>query len=190
MMHNVPSDTLRVVGDYFVERGVEVSGGIATVPGASFGVRQNERLGWLNYEAEKTQRDMAQFFAENAAVFDELIIDDFYCTADTSPESQQARGGRSWGQYRQDLLVSLLERMIVQPARGARPTVRLIQKYPQWYDRFQMFGYDPARMPAAFDRIWVGTEVRNPKTRRMGFVQPTEGYFNYRWLAAARRPQG
>ena len=185
----VSPDTLRVVRDFFVERGVQVSGGIATVPGASFGVRQNERLGWLNYEAEKTQRDMAQFFAENAAVFDELIIDDFYCTADTSPESQKARGGRSWGQYRQDLLVSLLERMIVQPARGARPTVRLIQKYPQWYDRFQMFGYDPARMPAAFDRIWVGTEVRNPKTRRMGFVQPTEGYFNYRWLAAAVGPK-
>ena len=53
----VSPDTLRVVRDYFVERGVQVSGGIATVPGASFGVRQNERLGWLNYEAEKTQRE-------------------------------------------------------------------------------------------------------------------------------------
>jgi hypothetical protein len=55
-------------------------------------------------------------------------------------------------------------------------------KFPQWYDRFHLFGYDPARMSAFFDRVWVGTEVRNPKTQRMGFVQPTQGYMNYRWL--------
>jgi hypothetical protein len=37
-------------------------------------------------------------------------------------------------------------------------------------------------MPAYFDQVWVGTEVRDPETRRMGFVQPTEGYMNFRWL--------
>jgi hypothetical protein len=63
-----------------------------------------------------------------------------------------------------------------------KPGVRLVIKYPQWYDRFHMFGYDPARMSPMFDAVWVGTEVRNPKTQRMGFVQPTQGYMNYRWL--------
>lgn len=180
----VSPDQLRAVAGFFRREGLEVSGGIATVPGRTFGVRQNGGLSWLNYQAEKTQRDIAAYFRENAPVFEELIVDDFYCTADTSPESDRARGGRDWARYRQDLLVSLVEPMMLAPARAARPGVRVILKYPQWYDRFHLFGYDPVRLSPPFDAIWVGTEVRNPETRRMGYVQPTEGYFNFRWLRA------
>ena len=60
----------------------------------------------------------------------------------------------------------------------------MILKFPQWYDLFQLYGYDPLRMPEYFDEIWVGTEVRDPETRRMGYVQPTQGYMNFRWLAS------
>ncbi len=181
----VPVEILRAARDHFRTEGFEVAGGIATVPGSGWGVRQNENLGWLNYEAEKTRSDIRQFFSENAAIFDELIVDDFYCTADTSPASEKARGARSWAEYRQELLASLLEPMIVGPARAVRPSVRLILKFPQWYDRFHLFGYDPARMPPAFDSVWVGTEVRNPLTQRMGFVQPFQGHVNFRWLSSA-----
>jgi hypothetical protein len=172
----VPPATLSELRRYFEARQIRTTGAIATVPGKQFGVRQNEKLGWLNWEAEKTRRDVAQFFTENAAVFDEIMVDDFYCTGDTTPESERARGGRSWGQYRQDLLVSLIEPLM------RRPGARLILKYPQWYDRFHRFGYDPERMSALVDEVWVGTEVRNPETPRMGYVQPTEGYINFRWL--------
>jgi hypothetical protein len=180
----VPPATLTTVRDFFEEHGIACSGGIATVPGSKFGVRQNGGLGWLNWQNPQTQQDVARFFTENAPIFDELIVDDFYCTSDTSPESDQARGDRSWGEYRRDLLVALIEPMIFRPARDANPDIRLILKYPQWYDRFHLFGYDPARMSPPFDQIWVGTEVRNPATRRMGFVQPTEGYMNFRWLSS------
>lgn len=179
-----PPTLLTEARDFFETRGIEACGGIATVPGASFGTRQNEALGWLNWEDVKTRRDVAEFFTENAPLFKDLIVDDFFCTADTSPESARARGSRSWAAYRRDLLVSSVGPLIVRPARAARPTVRLILKFPQWYDRFHLFGYDPPRMMTSFDRIWVGTEVRDPRTRRMGFVQPTEGYMNFRWLAS------
>lgn len=180
----VPPELLRVVQGFFAPRGVACAGGIATVPGRTFGVRQNGGLSWLNWEDAKTRREVAGFFSENAPLFDELIVDDFYCTGDTSPASDRARAGRSWGEYRRELLASLIDSIIVKPARAAHPDVRLILKYPQWYDRFHKFGYDPLRMSPRFDEIWVGTEVRDPKTRRMGFVQPTEGYFNFRWLAS------
>jgi hypothetical protein len=180
----VDPKTLAEVRAFFAARGIECAGGIATVPGQGFGTRQDAELGWLNWESPATQRDVAGFFTENAPVFETLIVDDFYCTADTSPVSERARGSRSWGEYRRDLLVSLLEPMVFHPARHARPEVQLILKFPQWYDRFHLFGYDPPRMSAPFDQIWVGTEVRNPFTRRMGFVQPTEGYVNFRWLTA------
>lgn len=180
----VPPELLRTVRRFLADHHLESAGGIATVPGSQFGVRQNEGLGWLNWQDPKTQADVAGFFTENAPLFDELIVDDFFCTGDTSPASNLARGARSWGEYRRDLLVALIEPLMLRPARTGNPDIRLILKYPQWYDRFHLFGYDPERMSVPFDQIWVGTEVRDPATRRMGFVQPTEGYMNFRWLTS------
>jgi len=174
----VAPEVLAELRKYFESRGIAAAGGIATVPGKRFGERQNTALGWLNWESEKTRRDVAGFFHENAAVFDTLIVDDFYCTADTSPASEKARAGREWGAYRQDLLLGLVKPLM------RRPGVRLIVKYPQWYDRFHLFGYDPARLSPLFDGVWCGTEVRNPETRRMGHTQPTQGYMNFRWISS------
>lgn len=171
--------------DFFERHGIACSGGIATVPGAGFGERQTGGLDWLNWESGKTRAGVRGFFVEDAPLFPALIVDDFYCTGDESAGADGARGARSWSQYRRDLLVALIPELITRPAREAHPGVRLFLKFPQWYDRFHVFGYDPARMPAGFDEIWVGTEVRNPETRRMGYVQPTEGYMNFRWLSSA-----
>lgn len=181
---HVPPEQLREIRAFFARQGIDCSGGIATVPGASFGVRQTGGLDWLNWESPKTRADVAQFFSENAPVFEELIVDDFYCTGDVSPASELARGHRPWSEYRRDLLVSLIEPMMLKPTRAANRGTRLIIKYPQWYDRFHLFGYDPPRMSVPFAQVWVGTEVRDPQTRRMGFVQPTEGYMNFRWLTS------
>lgn len=178
----VPPELLRRLRDHFRGRGIEATGAIAKVPGRSFGQRQNEGYSWLNFEDPKTRQGIAGFFEENAPIFDEIIIDDFYCTADTSAISQQARGGRSWEEYRREMLVALMEPMMLAPARRANPRVRLIMKFPQWYDLFDRYGYEPARMGAAFPRLWAGTEVRNPETPRMGHVMPTEGYVNWSWL--------
>jgi len=180
----VSPEALAEVRDFFTARKMRAAGGIATVPGRTFGQRQNGGLDWLNWEDPKTRRDLAGFFTENAPLFSELIVDDFFCTADTSPASERARGERTWGAYRRDLLVSLVGPSLTEPAQAARPGARLIVKFPQWYDRFHLFGYDPPRMAAQFDQVWVGTEVRDPQTQRMGFVQPTEGYMNFCWLAS------
>ncbi len=180
----VPASQLRPLREFFAAHGIQCSGGIATVPGATFGARQHGGLSWLDWESDKTRSGVAGFFRENAPVFDELIVDDFYCTGDTSAEAEKAKGNRSWGEYRRTLLVSLLQPLIIDPTRKARPQTQLIIKFPQWYDRFQEFGYDPLRMAPHFDQVWVGTEVRNPETRRMGFVQPTEGYVNFQWITS------
>lgn len=185
----VSPETLKRLRADLAALGFETSGGIATVPGKKFAVRNQGALSWLNWESLATRNDIAAFFSSNAPVFDELVIDDFYCTMDTSPESDRARAGRDWGDYRRDLLSSLLPPIVVQPARAANSRVQLTIKYPQWYDRFHLYGYDPARMSPFFDRVWVGTEVRNPKTQRMGFVQPTQGYINFRWLSSLIGPK-
>jgi len=173
---------LQTVRDYFESNGLEVAGGIATTPGKGFGVRQEGQLGWFNFQHPKTRRDLKKVIRLTAGIFDEMIVDDFLCTADTSAMSVAARGDRTWSQYRRGLLTGLSQDLIVRSAREENPGITIIIKYPQWYDRFHMFGYDVVRQPEIFDKVWVGTETRGPATRRMGYVQPYEGFVNFRWL--------
>jgi len=180
----VTPELLTAARDDFRARGLLVSGGLTTVPGKTFGVQSNPGRTWLNFQAEQTQRDIIKFYTENAAIFDEIMVDDFYATEDTTPESEKARGGLSWSEYRRKLLVSLIDSAMLKPAHAVQPSTRVIIKFPQWYEAFHIRGYDPPGMAAAASQIWVGTETRNPHTSAYGFVVPTEGYINFRWLAS------
>lgn len=180
----VSTALLKETTDFFKENGFEVIGGIATVPGNGFGVQQDGPLSWFNWQNKKTQDDLRNVMTSVAPIFDDFIIDDFFCTADTSAESKAAKGDRSWGEYRRALLTELSESVFIKPAKKVNPDIKMIIKYPQWYDRFHMFGYDVATEPPLFDSVWVGTETRGQYTQRFGFVQPYEGFINYRWLAS------
>jgi len=173
---------LQNIRDLFEKHQIEVVGGIATVPGENFGVRQEAQLGWFNWQNPKTQSDLKEVMMMSADVFDEFIIDDFLCTADTSVESKAAKGERSWSQYRRDLLTELSESVFIEPARSINPDIAMIIKYPQWYDRFHLFGYDVENETALYDKVYVGTESRGQYTQRFGFVQPYESFVSYQWM--------
>ncbi|MEN8191428.1 MAG: hypothetical protein ABFS12_01345, partial [Bacteroidota bacterium] len=168
----IEKSLLQKVRDRFLKNGINVVGGIATVPGKDFGVRQEAKLGWFNWQNPKTQNDLKKVVKMAAGVFDEFIVDDFLCTADTSDESKAAKGDKSWSQYRRDLLTELSTEIFIKPAKEVNPNIKMIIKYPQWYDRFHLFGYELAREPQLFDQVWVGTESRGQYTQRYGFVQP------------------
>jgi hypothetical protein len=175
---------LETVRDYFLANGLKVAGGIAPTHGKDFGVRENTTLEWFNFQAAKTQADLEPVVRLTARVFDELIVDDMWCTADTSEMSQQAKGDRTWAGYRMDLMTELAEKLVLKPAREENSKISVILKYPQWYDRFHLYGYDVVREPKMFDKIWVGTETRGPDTQYMGFVKQYEGFINYKWLGS------
>ncbi|MBN2592755.1 MAG: hypothetical protein JXA81_04545 [Sedimentisphaerales bacterium] len=181
--HLVSTEHLIFARDWLKDMNIEVVGGIATVPGGDFGVRQKGPLGWFNWQNEKTQRDLEKTIRMAAGIFDTFIIDDFLCTGDVSDESKAVKGWRSWGQYRRELLTELAQSVFIGPAKQVNPDITMIVKYPQWYDRFHLFGYDTKTLPELFDMVWVGTETRGRNTQRFGFVQPYEGFVNYRWLA-------
>lgn len=180
----VEKEILETSRDFFLKNNIDVVGGIATVPGGDFGVRQEAPLGWFNWQNEKTQTDLEKVVRMAAEVFDVFIVDDFLCTGDTSRESKSAKAEKTWSQYRMDLLSDLSTKLFIGPAKEVNPDITMIIKYPQWYDRFHLFGYDVEREPKLFDKVWVGTETRGQYTQRYGFVQPYEGFVNYRWLAA------
>ena len=180
----VKDSLLKSVTVFFKNNGFDVAGGIATVPGDDFGVRQEAQYGWFNWESKKTQDDLRHVMETTAPFFDSFIVDDFLCTADTSQESKNAKGDRSWPEYRRDLLVRLSKELFIDPAKKTNPEIQMIIKYPQWYDRYHIYGYDVARQPGLFDEVWIGTEVRDPYTRRFGYVQPYESFIDYRWMAS------
>jgi len=187
--HVVPPEQLVAVRDWFVKRDIVIVGGIATVPGGEVGVRQEGPLGWFNWQNPKTQQDLLEIIRASAPVFDTFIVDDFLCTGDVSAESKAVKADRSWGVYRRELLTELARSVFIDPAKEANPDITMIVKFPQWYDRFHLFGYDTATFPRLFDRVWVGTETRGRDTQRFGFVQPYEGFINYRWLADVAGPK-
>lgn len=174
--------TLIAVRDYFLQHGYEVIGSVATTNGNGFGTPSNQPGIWLNYESRKTCEDMAAHFKWIAGLFDEIMIDDFFATDDISEESINAKRDRSWSEYRLELMTNFAIENVIQPARETNPNVKIILKFPQWYDRFHKFGYNVETAPQLFDRIWVGTETRNPETKRFGFTMPTMGFINYSWL--------
>ena len=180
----VQAEMLIAVRDALRSEGFAVAGGIATVPGGDYGVRQDGPLGWFNWQNPKTQHDMREVTAMAAGIFDEFIVDDFFCTGDISPESEAARGDQTWSDYRRDLLVGIAESAFIEPAKSVNPDITMIIKYPQWYDKFHEYGYDVACESPLFDQVWVGTETRGAMTQRFGFAQPYMGFINYRWIAS------
>ncbi|HEY3915540.1 MAG TPA: hypothetical protein VGN61_13715 [Verrucomicrobiae bacterium] len=148
------------------------------------------------YTDPATQDHLESIFKYAASLFDEIMIDDFWFTDCTCSNCEAARlretvsvgshtypvNGDTWSDYRRELMLHISEDRLLAPAKSVNPKVRLIIKYPQWYDQFQERGYDVARETAAFDEIWVGTETRDYTNSQWGHTPQYEGYFLMRWL--------
>lgn len=172
--------------DFYRKQGLAVSGCVTTV---SFGKKST---GWnliSCYTNGDTQAKLEEIFRFTARLFDEIMIDDFLFTDCECEECQAARGGRSWEEYRLALMLDVSEKRILEPSHQVNPRCKVIIKYPQWYDNFHNRGYGVDTETAAFDRIWVGTETRNPTAERWGAKQQYEAYFIYRWLSGIGGPK-
>ncbi|OHB73762.1 MAG: hypothetical protein A2Z25_00770 [Planctomycetes bacterium RBG_16_55_9] len=134
------------------------------------------------YTDKKTQERLQQIFEYAASMFDEIMIDDFLFCDCRCDECKAARGDRSWADYHCDLMVSVSRERILGPAQAVNPNVKIIIKYPQWYDDFHNRGYEVSRETADYDRIWVGTETRDYDNQRWGGKVQYEAYYIMRWL--------
>jgi hypothetical protein len=52
--------------------------------------------------------------------------------------------------------------LVLKPARAVNPKIKMIIKYPNWYEHFQGLGYDLEKQAHSFDGIYTGTETRDP----------------------------
>ena len=177
--YQADAQTLETARDFFRQGGLRVSGCVATTRIGK------PSTGWdvaVCYTNRKNQERLESIFRFAAGIFDEIMIDDFFFTDCQCSECAAAKGPMSWPQYREKLMLQMARDRVLGPARQVNPKVKVILKYPQWYDRFQDRGYTVDRETELFDRIWVGTELRDPSSDEWGHKQQYEGYFIYRWL--------
>jgi hypothetical protein len=188
-------DTLMHARDRFRAAGFLVSGCVTTT---MIGKPSN---GWgplvCCYSDQPNQAKIQSIFEYAASMFDEIMIDDFFIGDCRCADCNAARLAKqvtvgdkiypvesdSWADYHCALMLHVAEDRVLASAKKVNPKVRLIIKYPQWYEMFQERGYDVGRETAAFDRIWVGTETRDYTNEvHWGNTVQYEGYFLMRWL--------
>ena len=66
------------------------------------------------------------------------------------------------------------QNLVIKPAKKVNPKVKIIIKYPNWYDHFQGLGFDLQHGPQIFDAVWTGTETRDPAG-----AQHLQNYLSY-----------
>ncbi|MGB9596249.1 MAG: hypothetical protein ACPL7B_08210, partial [Candidatus Poribacteria bacterium] len=163
----------------FLDAGIDVSGCVTTT---LIGKRSTGWNGISCWTDIPSQEQLQKIFEYTASIFDEIMIDDFLFTDCECEECVKARGNKSWSEYRCDLMVNMSRERILNPAKKVNPNVKIIIKYPQWYDEFHQRGYEVIRETEDFDKIWVGTETRDPDNRHWGRKAQYEAYYIMRWL--------
>ena len=164
----VDDETLEAAKAFFKKQGLEVAGGI------TYTINEANEFETFSY-SDPEDRAMVRRIAEHTAKhFDEFILDDFFFTSSKKDVEIEAKGARSWTQYRLDLLKEAGQNLVVGPAKAVNPRVKVIIKYPNWYDHFQGLGFSLEDGPKIFDGVWTGTETRDPSG-----AQHLQNYLSY-----------
>ena len=154
--------------------GIQVAGGLTTVIRTPEGDAPKKRLfDTFCYNDPKMVARLKEVSAFIGQHFDEFIIDDFFftnCTCAACVRERdaynRAHGIRAgWKAYRLDLLRRVSEEDIIGPAKAANPKCKITIKYPNWAESYQETGYNPEMQRKLFDRIYTGTETRDPVTQ-------------------------
>ena len=124
----VPDKTLEQAKKFFQDRGVEVGGGITYTIDES---NSFETFSYSNPEHRKKVQEIAEHTAKH---FDNFILDDFFFTSSKSDIDIKAKGDKSWTQYRTELMTEAGQNLVINPAKKVNPNVKIIIKYPNWYD--------------------------------------------------------
>ena len=164
----VDDATLNQAKEYFHKKGIETAGGITYTIDES---NSFETFCYSNPEHRKTVQEIAEHTAKH---FDEFILDDFFFTSCKSDIEIKAKGDMSWTEYRLKVMTEAGKNLVLKPAKKVNPNVKVIIKYPNWYDHFQGLGFNLEEGPQLFDGVWTGTETRDP-----GSNQHLQNYLSY-----------
>jgi len=162
-------ETMLKAKRFFESRGIRTAGGITLVADEG---REFKQFSYTDAADRKHVEEVVRF---TASLFDELILDDFFFTTTKSESDIQAKGSRSWSDFRLALMREAAQSLVIGPAKAANPKVKVVIKYPNWYEHFAYAGFDLEAEPRMFDGIYTGTETRDPVLTH----QHLQGYQSY-----------
>jgi len=160
---------LQSVKHFFVAHGVAVAGGIA------FTAQESNQFQSFCYTDPKDRAYVKHVTEVTARNFDEIILDDFFFNSTKSDSDIAAKGDASWTSFRLHLMDDVSRELVLGAARAVNPKVKIIIKFPNWYEHFQGNGYDLDVEPKIYDGIYTGTETRDPVTNDQ-HLQQYESY--------------
>ena len=164
----VDEKVLVKVKNFFQKQGLEVGGGITyTISEPS----DFETYSYARPADRQKVREIAEYTAKH---FDDFILDDFFFIDIKNDDEIAAKGSKSWTDYRLRLMADAGKELVVGPAKKVNPKVKVIIKYPNWYDHFHGLGFNLEEEPVYFDGLWTGTETRDP-----GSAQHLQNYLSY-----------
>src|SRR4030043_1120419 len=170
----VDEKTLESVIRFFKSRGLKVAGGITYTIDES---NNFETFCYSNPEHRKKVKEIAEYTAKH---FDEFILDDFFFTSCKGDLCIKAKGDMSWTDYRLKVMTEAGRELVINPAKAVNPKVKVVIKYPNWYEHFQALGFNLEKEPAMFDGLYTGTETRDPSGNQ--HLQPYLGYLIFRYF--------
>ncbi|MGI6248416.1 MAG: hypothetical protein ACOYJX_03280 [Acutalibacteraceae bacterium] len=174
----VDSAKLLQVKDFFNRAGIETATGITNINIKTGKGNISETMCYT--DAEQLE-DLERLFKRMATEFNEIMIDDFLSTSCTCETCREAKGKRTWEQFRLDKMTEVCRDRMIAPARAANPKVKITIKYPTWMHSFQRLGYNTETQPFLFDETYSGTETRH--TTYSFFRNPRyTSYSLIRWL--------
>jgi hypothetical protein len=172
---------LETVKQAFQAKGIQTSGGITLAAGGWPG----GQFGTFDYENPSDRAECERAVRLIARHFDEVILDDFFFYTMKTDADIGAKGNRSWTDYRLAKMREASRDLVLGPAKQENPRVRVIIKYPNWYEHFHGLGYDLAEQPHMFDAIYTGTETRDPVITDQ-LLQQYESYEIVRYFSNIR----
>ena len=173
--HLIERENILKVKEFFINKGIKVAGGITTDLSSGW---EFQSFCYTNSDQMEQLKEIVQYTAE---LFDEIILDDFYFTNCKCASCIQAKADRSWSEFRTERLKQVSEEVVIKTAKQINPRVKLIIKYPNWYDDYQTTGYNLQDGPKLFDAIYTGTETRDPRYTQQT-LQRYLSYFLIRYL--------
>jgi hypothetical protein len=115
-----------------------------------------------------------------SSIFDEIILDDWLFTLCSCEKCCAGRGNMSWSDYRTKLILEKSKQYIINPAKKVNPRVKVIIKYPNWYEGHRQNGYDVYNETLLYDKMAVGIETRVPETQDQ-HIPIYSGYVFQKW---------
>src|SRR5699024_5502930 len=142
---------------YLEKKGIQVAGGIAfnKVSHLQHHVRT------FCFSDPDDINELKHIVAYTVRFFNEVILDDFFFDNCKDKESVLKKGDKSWAEFRMENGKNIARDIIMKTAKEVNPDIKMVIKFPNYYNVFQYMGFNIKDEAKIFDGIYTSTETRN-----------------------------